>query len=122
MVILYPLMEICQPEFIKKWLAYLKYYLTWIFYENLYYESILYYHYYESNMKKENNILWANIKKVRNELNLTQEQLSKKADISYTSLTKIETGVIKDPSVYTIAKIAKAFDVTIESLLIDNQN
>lgn len=85
----------------------------------LYYESILYYHYYESNMKKENNILWANIKKIRNELNLTQEQLSKKADISYTSLTKIETGVIKDPSVYTIAKIAKAFDVSIESLLIN---
>lgn len=87
----------------------------------LYYESTIYYHYYESNMKKTINILWANIKRVRNELNLTQEQLSKKADISYTSLTKIETGVIKDPSVYTIAKIAKAFDVSIESLL-DNQN
>lgn len=72
------------------------------------------------NNEKEKNILWSNIKKVRISLNLTQEQLSKKADISYTSLTKIETWVIKEPSVYTIAKIAKAFDVTIESLL-DNQ-
>lgn len=71
-------------------------------------------------MIKETNILWANIKKLRNKLELTQEQLSKKADISYTSLTKIETWVIKDPSVYTIAKIAKVLDVTIENLL-DNQ-
>lgn len=70
-------------------------------------------------MKKEDNILWGNIKRIRNELNLTQEQLSKKADISYTSLTKIETWVIKDPSVYTVAKIAKAFDITMESLLIN---
>lgn len=70
-------------------------------------------------MEKDKNILWANIKKLRNKLELTQEQLSKKADISYTSLTKIETWVIKDPSVYTVAKIAKAFDVTIESLLVN---
>lgn len=71
------------------------------------------------NKEKDKNILWANIKKLRNKLELTQEQLSKKADISYTSLTKIETWVIKDPSVYTVAKIAKAFDVTIESLLVN---
>ncbi|MBW7954286.1 helix-turn-helix transcriptional regulator [Candidatus Gracilibacteria bacterium] len=73
------------------------------------------------NKEKDKNILGANIKKLRNKLELTQEQLSKKADISYTSLTKIETGVIKDPSVYTVAKIAKAFDVTIESLLINDE-
>lgn len=83
----------------------------------MYNESTVYYHYIENNMKKETNILWSNIKRIRNELSLTQEQLSKNADISYTSLTKIETWVIKDPSVYTIAKIAKAFDVSIESLL-----
>ncbi len=71
------------------------------------------------NKEKDKNILWTNIKKLRNKLELTQEQLSKKADISYTSLTKIETWVIKDPSVYTVAKIAKAFDVTIESLLVN---
>lgn len=70
------------------------------------------------NKETDKNILWGNIKKLRKKLELTQEQLSKKADISYTSLTKIETWVIKDPSVYTVAKIAKAFDVTIESLLI----
>ena len=68
-------------------------------------------------MEKEKNTLWMNIKRIRNKLKLTQEQLAKNADISYTSLTKIETWVIKDPSVYAIAKIAKVFDVSIESLL-----
>lgn len=70
-------------------------------------------------MEKVKNILWINIKKLRNKLGMTQEQLSKKADISYTSLTKIEIWVIKEPSVYVVAKIAKAFDVTIESLLVN---
>lgn len=70
--------------------------------------------------EKDKSVLWSNIKEYRLVLGLTQEQLSKKADISYTSLTKIETWVIKDPSVYTIAKIAKVLDVTIENLL-DNQ-
>jgi DNA-binding XRE family transcriptional regulator len=37
------------------------------------------------------NILGGNIKKYRLALELIQEQLAKKADISYTSLTKIET-------------------------------
>lgn len=71
--------------------------------------------------ESQNNILAENIKKFRKKYKLTQEQLAKNADISYTSLTKIETWVIKDPSVYAIAKIAKAFDVSIESLLINKK-
>lgn len=71
--------------------------------------------------KSQKNILAENIKRLRKENNLTQEELARKADISYTSFTKIEIGVIKEPSVYTVAKIAKAFDVTIESLLLNNK-
>lgn len=68
--------------------------------------------------KSQKNILSENIKRLRKEWGLTQEELARKADISYTSLTKIEIGVIKEPSVYVVSKIAKAFNVTIESLLI----
>lgn len=68
--------------------------------------------------KSQNNILAENIKKLRKDNNITQENLARKADITYTSLTKIEIWVIKEPSVYVVAKIAKAFDVTIESLLV----
>jgi len=58
-----------------------------------------------------------NIKKIRAKLGLTQDDLSKKADIKYTTLTKVESGVVNKPSVQTMAKIAKALGVSIEDLL-----
>jgi len=58
-----------------------------------------------------------NIKRIRNKLGLTQDDLSKKADIKYTTLTKVESGVVNKPSVQTMAKIAKALRVSIEELL-----
>lgn len=62
-------------------------------------------------------MLGKNIKKIRQKRKLTQDKLARLADVSYTSLTKIETGVIKRPSVQVVAKIAKALNVTIEELL-----
>ena len=41
-------------------------------------------------------------------MGLTQDELSRKADVPYTTLTKVEIGVIKAPSVFVVAKIAKA--------------
>ena len=58
-----------------------------------------------------------NIKKMRAKLGLTQDDLARKADIKYTTLTKVESGVVNKPSVQTIAKIAKALGVNIEDLL-----
>jgi transcriptional regulator with XRE-family HTH domain len=62
-------------------------------------------------------VLGENIKKYRQKRKLTQDKLARLADIPYTSITKIETGVIKQPSVQAVAKIAKALDVSIEELL-----
>jgi len=58
-----------------------------------------------------------NIKKIRQKRRLTQDRLYKIADIPYTSLTKIETGVIKKPSVQTVAKIARALDISLDKLM-----
>jgi len=58
-----------------------------------------------------------NIKKMRAKLGLTQDDLAKKADIKYTTLTKVESGVVNKPSVQTMAKVAKALGVNIEDLL-----
>jgi len=58
-----------------------------------------------------------NIKKARAKLGLTQDDLAKKADIKYTTLTKVESGVVNKPSVQTMAEIAKALGVNIEDLL-----
>jgi transcriptional regulator with XRE-family HTH domain len=63
------------------------------------------------------NQIGKQIKKLRQVKNLSQEALAKEADIPYTTLTKIESGVIKSPSVYTIAKIAEALDSDVDSLI-----
>ena len=64
-----------------------------------------------------NSKIGRNIKRLRVKAKLTQEELAKKADIKYTSLTKIESGVIENPSVQAMAKIAKALGASIEELL-----
>ena len=62
-------------------------------------------------------MLGGNIKKFRQKKQLTQDKLARIADIPYTSITKIETGVIKKPSVQTVAKIAKALGISIDELM-----
>ncbi len=58
-----------------------------------------------------------NIKRLRAKLDLTQDDLAKKADIKYTTLMKVESGTVNKPSVQTMAKIAKALGVAIEELI-----
>ena len=67
-------------------------------------------------MATDNNI-GENIKKRRNKLGLSQEDFAQKSGVKYTTLTKIESGVIKTPSVVIVGKIAKALNVSIEDLL-----
>ena len=62
-------------------------------------------------------MLGENIKRFRQKRKLTQDKLARLADIPYTSITKIETGVIKQPSVQAVAKIAKVLGVSIEELI-----
>ena len=58
-----------------------------------------------------------NVKKYRTKLGLSQEDFAKKSGVKYTTLTKIESNVIKKPSVLIMAKLAKALGVTIEDLI-----
>jgi len=58
-----------------------------------------------------------NIKKYRSKLGLTQEGLVKKSGVKYTTLSKIESGVVKKPTVQIMAKLAKALGVSIEELI-----
>ena len=58
-----------------------------------------------------------NIKKYRNKQGLSQEDFAKKSGVKYTTLTKIESNVIKKPSVLIMAKLAKVLGVLIEDLI-----
>jgi transcriptional regulator with XRE-family HTH domain len=57
------------------------------------------------------------IKKIRNKMKLTQEALARKADIPYTTLVKIESDVVKNPSIDTVKKIAKGLEITVDELI-----
>jgi transcriptional regulator with XRE-family HTH domain len=63
------------------------------------------------------NLISKKIKKLREKNKLTQEKLAIKAGVPYTTLTKIESGVIRKPAVQTIAKIARALGITIDNLI-----
>ncbi len=58
-----------------------------------------------------------NIKRVRNKLGLTQDDLVRQSGVKHTTLTKIESNVVVKPSVQTVAKIAKALGVPMEELV-----
>jgi len=64
-------------------------------------------------MARENNI-GKNIKKYQIKQGLSEEYFAKKSGVKYT---KIDSGVIKKPSVLVMAKIAEALGVNIEELI-----
>jgi transcriptional regulator with XRE-family HTH domain len=61
-----------------------------------------------------------NIRKIRQQKKLSQEKLARLADISLNTLTKIESGFTKRPSLQAIHKIARALDIRLDKLVEDN--
>jgi len=70
-------------------------------------------------MKSQNNneTIGDKIRLLRNKQDLTQDELARKSDLPYTTLTKIETNVITKPSIQTVMKIAKGLGMTIDELM-----
>jgi transcriptional regulator with XRE-family HTH domain len=58
--------------------------------------------------------------KIRKEKGLTQEGLARKANISFHTLVKIESGRIKNPKIDTVVKLAEALDVSLDELIRGN--
>ena len=70
-------------------------------------------------MKSQNNndSIGDKIKLLRNKQGLTQDELARKADLPYTTLTKIETNVITKPSIQTVMTIAKGLGIGVDELI-----
>jgi len=62
-------------------------------------------------------MLAENIKRFRKQLNLSQEELARKAGITYSTLIKLESGVNKNPTVKTLRQLASALGVSLDQLL-----
>ena len=57
------------------------------------------------------------VQQARQAAGLTQQALCQKAGLSYSTLTKIERGAIKSPSIFTIQTIAAALNTSLDALL-----
>jgi len=57
-----------------------------------------------------------NIKKYRKQRGLSQDKLSRLADVSHATIIKIESGGIQSPTIDTVQKIAKALGIGLEDL------
>jgi transcriptional regulator with XRE-family HTH domain len=65
----------------------------------------------------ERTPLGLRVRKRRNELKLTQEELAFKAGVRLRVLAGIECGITKDPKQETLRKIAVALAVTLDHLM-----
>ena len=67
--------------------------------------------------EKKNKTIGDKIKAWRKKRGITQDALAKKADIPYTTLAKIESDVIENPSLQTITKIAGGLGISLDDLV-----
>lgn len=68
-----------------------------------------------NNISKSN--IARNIKKLRQEKGISQDRLSKLADLSLNTIVNIEASSNPNPTIETVERIARALDVSIDELL-----
>ena len=68
-------------------------------------------------MSKQESTLARNMKKYRAKLNISQDVLSKRADLAFHTIAKIEAGSTPNPTIDTVKKIADALQVSVDELL-----
>jgi FMN phosphatase YigB (HAD superfamily)/DNA-binding Xre family transcriptional regulator len=65
----------------------------------------------------DEQVLGKRLQAARKAAGMTQQDLCQAAGISYSTLTKIERGAIKAPSVFTVKNLADAFGKTLDELV-----
>ena len=68
-------------------------------------------------MSKTIPIVAKNIKRLRKNKGLSQDKLSRLADVAHATIIKIESGGIKSPTIDTVQKIANALGVGLDTLM-----
>jgi len=58
-----------------------------------------------------------NLRKFRKAKKLSQEKLARLADVANNTIIKIEAGKNQNPTLDTLKKIAKAFEVSVDELI-----
>lgn len=68
-------------------------------------------------MSKREFTIGENIKKYRQKLGISQDVLSKRANLAFHTIAKIEAGSTPDPRIETVKKIADALGVSLDDLM-----
>jgi len=68
-------------------------------------------------MKAISNKISENLKKLREKKGYSLEKVARLADLSLNTIVKVENGVNKNPTIETLTKIAKAFEVGVDDLI-----
>jgi len=68
-------------------------------------------------MSKEKSTIANNIRKYRKKLGISQDILSKRANLAFHTIAKIEAGSTPNPTIDTVKKIADALGVTLDDLM-----
>jgi len=58
-----------------------------------------------------------NIRKLRKKRGISQDRLSKLADLSLNTVVKVESGKNPNPTIQTLDKIAKSLNVKVDNLI-----
>ena len=68
-------------------------------------------------MLKDKFTIGENMKKYRNKIGISQDVLSKRADLAFHTIAKIEAGSTPDPRIETVKKITDALGVSLDDLI-----
>lgn len=67
--------------------------------------------------KSDQETIGQKIRKLRAAKEMTQEALARKSDLPLTTLVKIESDAVKNPSIDTVTKIAAGLEITVDELI-----
>lgn len=67
--------------------------------------------------RDKKSIISINVRKHRVKRGLSQDKLSKLADVSFNTITKIESGATPNPTIDTVRKIADALGASLDGLM-----
>ena len=68
-------------------------------------------------MSKQEATIGENIKKYRNKLGISQDVLSKRANLAFHTIANIEAGATPNPTIETVKKITDALGVSLDDLM-----
>ncbi|NLJ39633.1 MAG: helix-turn-helix transcriptional regulator [Candidatus Atribacteria bacterium] len=68
-------------------------------------------------MSKSKSSIGENIRKYRQQKGMSQDRLSKLANVAFHTIVKIESGETTNPTIETVKKIADALGVSLDDLM-----